>query len=206
MVDVSLLAMGLWQLQPDVTHAKLDPGHSTKGATRDRKATWNPLSGTFRTRDGRFIILVMLDADRYWADFCQVVGHSEWIDDPRFVDMDARKANSRACVEMLDDLFASRNYVDWCETLSQVKGVWAPMQTPLEAHDDPQVQANDYLADVEMANGTNLTLVTSPVQFGEEGVRPTRAPEHGEHTESALIDLGLSWDEIIALKEKGAVG
>lgn len=205
-VDVSLLAMGLWQLQPDVTHAKLDPGHSTKGATRDRKATWNPLSGTFRTRDGRFIILVMLDADRYWADFCQVVGHSEWIDDPRFVDMDARKANSRACVEMLDDLFASRNYVDWCETLSQVKGVWAPMQTPLEAHDDPQVQANDYLADVEMANGTNLTLVTSPVQFGEEGVRPTRAPEHGEHTESALIDLGLSWDEIIALKEKGAVG
>src|SRR5262249_39908943 len=45
-VDVSLLAMGLWQLQPDVTHAKLDPSHNIKGAVRDRKATWNPLSGT----------------------------------------------------------------------------------------------------------------------------------------------------------------
>ena len=68
MVDVSLLAMGLWQLQPDVTHAKLDPSHNIKGAVRDRKATWNPLSGTYKTRDGRFIILVMLDADRFEAE------------------------------------------------------------------------------------------------------------------------------------------
>ena len=205
-VDVSLLAMGLWQLQPDVTHAKLDPSHSTKAAVRDRKATWNPLSGPYRTRDGRFVILVMLDADRYWADFCNVVGRPELIDDPRFVDMPARKENSRACVELLDDLFAGRDYVDWCQTLSRAQGVWAPMQTPLEVHDDAQVQANGYLADVEMANGSSLTLVTSPVQFDEDSASPTRAPEHGEHTESALLALGLSWDEISELKSNGAVG
>lgn len=205
-VDVSLLAMGLWQLQPDVTHAKLDPSHSIKGTVRDRKATWNPLSGTYRTRDGRFIILVMLDADRYWADFCRVVGRPELIDDPRFVDMPTRKENSRACVELLDDLFATRDYADWCDTLSKVKGVWAPMQTPLEVHGDVQVKANGYLANVEMANGSSLTLVTSPVQFDERAVVPVRAPEHGEHTESALLDLGLSWEEILELKEKGAVG
>lgn len=205
-VDVSLLAMGLWQLQPDVTHAKLDPSHSTKGAVRDRKATWNPLSGTYKTRDGRFVILVMLDADRYWADFCRVVGRPELIDDPRFVDMPARKENSRACVELLDDLFATRDYADWCETLSQVQGVWAPMQTPLEVHDDAQVQANGYLADVPMANGSSLTLVTSPVQFDESPAAPARAPEHGEHTETTLLDLGLSWEEIAKLKDSGALG
>lgn len=205
-VDVSLLAMGLWQLQPDVTHAKLEPSHDAKGVVRDRKATWNPLSGTYRTRDGRFIILVMLDADRYWTDFCRVVGRPELIDDPRFVDMPARKENSCACVELLDDLFAGRDYADWCETLSALKGVWAPMQTPLEVHSDAQVLANGYLADVEMANGSSLTLVTSPVQFREKSALPTRAPEHGEHTESALLGLGLSWDEISELKDKGAVG
>lgn len=205
-VDVSLLAMGLWQLQPDVTHAKIEPSHDTRAAVRDRKATWNPLSGTYRTRDGRFIILVMLDADRYWADFCRVVGRRELIDDPRFVDMPARKENSRACVELLDDLFAGRDYADWCETLSALKGVWAPMQTPLEVHSDAQVQAMGYLADVEMANGSSLTLVTSPVQFDEKSGSPTRAPEHGEHTESALLGLGLSWDELVELKDKGAVG
>ena len=80
------------------------------------------------------------------------------------------------------------------------------MQTPLEVHSDAQVGANGYIADVEMANGSSLALVTSPVQFDERNVVPVRAPEHGEHTESALLDLGLSWDEIMRLKENGAVG
>jgi crotonobetainyl-CoA:carnitine CoA-transferase CaiB-like acyl-CoA transferase len=202
-VDVSLLGIGMWQLQPDITHAKLNPEGSS--AVRDRKATWNPLSGTYRTRDGRFIILCMLDADRYWADFCEVIGHPELIEDPRFLDMPARKANSRACVEFLDEVFASRDYQDWCQTLQKAKGVWAPLQTPLEVHSDPQVTANGYLADVEMANGSQLTLVTSPVQFDQAPAKPQRAPEQGEHTETVLLNLGLSWDDIAKLKERDVI-
>ena len=48
-------------------------------------------------------------------------------------------------------------------------------------------------------------MVTTPVQFDEQPGRPTRAPEHGEHTEAVLLELGLSWDEIAALKASGAV-
>jgi crotonobetainyl-CoA:carnitine CoA-transferase CaiB-like acyl-CoA transferase len=203
-VDVSLLGVGMWQLQPDITHAPLNAGQPPRAY--DRRATWNPLSNTYRTRDGRFIVLVMLDADRYWADFCEVIGRSELIDDPRFVDMEARKANSGACVDILDTHFASRDYADWCETLSRAKGVWSPFQTPLELHDDPQVAANGYLAEVEMINGKSMRLVTSPAQFDGEPAQPTRAPEHGEHTEAVLLDLGVAWEDIEQLKQAGAIG
>jgi crotonobetainyl-CoA:carnitine CoA-transferase CaiB-like acyl-CoA transferase len=203
-VDVSLLSLGMWQLQPDITHAKLNP--NAKPVVRDRYATWNPISGPYRTRDGRFINLSMLEGDRYWPDFCTLVGRPELIDDPRFIDMPARKENSRACVMLIDEIFASRDYVEWCEILKPAKGVWAPMQTPFEVHQDPQVAANGYLADVEMADGSLLTLVTSPVQFDEQCAQPKRAPELGEHNETMLLDMGLSWDEIIGLKDRGVIG
>jgi crotonobetainyl-CoA:carnitine CoA-transferase CaiB-like acyl-CoA transferase len=203
-VDVSLMSVGMWQLQPEITHAKLNPEGQAK--PYDRKATWNPISGTYRTRDGRFIHLNMLEGDRYWPDFCTVVGHPEMIDDPRFVDMAARKENARACVEKIDEIFASRDYAEWRQIMKAAKGVWAPMQTPLEVHSDPQVAPNGYLADVEMANGSQLTLVTSPAQFDEQSVHPKRAPELGEHTETALLELGLSWDELTTLKDRAVIG
>lgn len=203
-VDVALMNVGMWQLQPDINNAKLDPESHLR--THDRKATWNPIVGTYRTRDARFIHLNMMEGERYWADFCSVIGHPELIDDQRYVDMPARRENARACVEALDEIFASRDYADWCETLKQAKGAWAPLRYPVEVHDDPQVAANGWTADVDMINGSKLTIVTSPAQFDEEGAHPLRAPELGEHTESALLNLGLSWDEVMALKERAVIG
>ena len=203
-VDVSLLNVGMWQLQPDITHAKVNPEGQNR--VHDRKQTWNPITGTYRTRDGRFIHLNMMDADRYWPDLCRVIGRPELLDDPRFVDMPSRKEHSRACVEKLDEIFASRDYAEWCSILKEAKGVWAPLQTPLEVHDDPAVAPNGYMAEVEMINGTQLTLVTSPAQFDEQGARPQRAPELGEHTETALLDIGLSWEELGDLKARQVIG
>jgi crotonobetainyl-CoA:carnitine CoA-transferase CaiB-like acyl-CoA transferase len=79
------------------------------------------------------------------------------------------------------------------------------VQEPAEVHDDPQVRANGYVAGVGTGNGSALPMVATPVQFDGARGAPTRAPEAGEHTEEVLLELGLGWDDIAALKERGVV-
>jgi crotonobetainyl-CoA:carnitine CoA-transferase CaiB-like acyl-CoA transferase len=44
-----------------------------------------------------------------------------------------------------------------------------------------------------------------PVQFDEQAPAMRRGPEHGEHTEEVLLELGYSWDDIAALGEAGVL-
>ncbi|ONH22990.1 CoA transferase [Pseudofrankia asymbiotica] len=175
------------------------------GTRVDRQAVWNPLMLTYRTADDRYVALMMLSPDRHWPGLCAALGRPELAADPRFADLDARRRNAAACVEELDTLFATRPLAAWRAALAGFAGEWAPVQTPREVHDDPQVLANGYVADVEMGAGFGLPMVTAPVQFDGRPGQPTRAPEHGEHTEAVLLELGLTWREITELKERGAV-
>ncbi|HEX4089625.1 MAG TPA: CoA transferase [Trebonia sp.] len=204
-IDVALLAAGMWQIQPDVVNAGLGETGSPGAAAPDRHDFWNPLWQTYRTADGRFVAFMMLAPDPHWPDLCRRLGVAELAADPRFADSASRQQNSRACVEILDAAFAAHDFAYWQRALAGFAGEWAPVQTPAEVHSDPQVLANGYVAPTEMANGVTLPLVTSPAQFDGRPGRSSRAPEHGEHTEEVLLELGLTWDEIGALKDAGAI-
>jgi crotonobetainyl-CoA:carnitine CoA-transferase CaiB-like acyl-CoA transferase len=203
-VDNSLLATGMWATSASVLAAGLFgfDGRFPKG---DRTRVPNPLVGNYRTSDGRFLSIIMLESDRYWADLVSTVGRPELAEDPRFVDSRARAENSAACVGVLDEIFAGRTFAEWKEVLMQVKGVWAPVQTAAEILEDPQVLANGYVAEVDAASGASFRMVTAPLQFDEEPPSLTRGPEHGEHTDEVLGELGLDMDAILELKVKGAV-
>ena len=79
------------------------------------------------------------------------------------------------------------------------------MQEPDEVHDDPQVRANGYVADVDTGRGSTLPMVTSPVQFDGVPGAPRAPPRLGEHTEEVLLELGLSWDDITDLKAREVI-
>jgi crotonobetainyl-CoA:carnitine CoA-transferase CaiB-like acyl-CoA transferase len=202
-IDASLLASGIWQVQPDVTNARLEGGGATE--TPDRYEWWNPLTLPYRTADDRFVALIMVAGDARWPELCTAIGHPEAVDDPRWIDLEARRRNARSCIEWLESVFAERTLDDWRQALAGIEGEWSAVQTPGEVHDDPQVRANRYIADVDMANGITIPLVTSPVQFDGEPGRPRRGPEHGEHTEAVLLELGLTWAQIGALKTDQAI-
>lgn len=201
-VDVSLLGTAMWTLSSDLL-AALNGGEVTPVSGRGPQV--NPLTGSYRTGDGRHIALMFLQGDRYWTQFCRLIGRDDLATDPRFADLAARRANSAACVAALDEVFAGRTFAQWKQLLSGLDAPWAPVQSVPEVITDPQVRANDYIGTVTLDNGASYRLPNVPVQFDERPAELGRAPEHGEHTESLLLDLGYDWAAIGALAESGVI-
>jgi crotonobetainyl-CoA:carnitine CoA-transferase CaiB-like acyl-CoA transferase len=203
-VDNSLLATALWATSASMLAAGLFG--IGKMPSFDRLQVPNPIVNTYRTSDGRFLSLIMLQADRYWPEFVTKIGHPELVDDERFADAAARAENRRECVETLDTIFATRTFDEWRALLMDVEGVWAPVETPGELLEDPQVLANGYVREVVAQSGTTFRMVPSPLQFDETPPDLTRAPDHGEHTDEVLGELlGLDTEQLLDLKLKGAI-
>ncbi len=201
-VDVSLLATAMWTLSSDILAAL---GGDEPMASSGRGPLVNPLVGAYRTKDGRHIRLVFLEADRYWPNFCRLIGRNDLIDDPRFVNIQVRRQNAEACVSLLDEEFANRTFAEWKELLAGINAPWAPVQSVPELLDDPQVAANGYVGTVVTDGEPAYRLPAVPVQFDGQPPPMRRAPEHGENTETVLAELGYGWDEIIGLKEAGVI-
>lgn len=203
-VDVSLLNTAIWQIAPLVVASKLF-GFSKMPSGGDRKQSPNPAVGAYRTADDRYISLILLQSDKHWADLVARLGVPEMATDPRFADSAARAQNSAECVTRLDEAFGAGTLQHWKQALEDFDGVWTPFQTLDELYEDPQVVANGYLPAMTAANGQEVQLVASPAQFDEEPIQVTRGPEHGEHTEAALLAAGFGWEDIAAMKESGAI-
>lgn len=202
-VDVSLLATAMWQVSPMIIASKLF-GFS-KIPQGDRTKSPNPGVGTYRTADDRHIALILLQSDKHWADFVERLGVPDMATDPKFADAAARAQNSGECIARLDEAFGAHPLDYWKDALATFDGVWSPFQTLDELYDDVQVQANGYLPTMTAGNGDDVQLVASPAQFDEIAISVQRAPEHGEHTELVLMDLGYDWDRISEMKDSGAV-
>lgn len=83
--------------------------------------------------------------------------------------------------------------------------MWSPLQSPLELHDDPAIIANGVIRSVVTNAGPSISLACNPVQFDREVPVTAGAPEHGQDTETVLLEAGCDWDELEALKAAGAI-
>jgi crotonobetainyl-CoA:carnitine CoA-transferase CaiB-like acyl-CoA transferase len=206
-VDISLLSTAMWNISADVTMSKALEKLGLKGGMpkMDRTRVPNPIVNAYKTSDDRWLMLIMLQSDRNWPDLCRHLDHPELIDDPRFETAALRAQNGAECVGVLDAIFAQKTFEEWKAKLATTDGVWAPVQHPGELYEDPQVLANEYLQRIELGNGGECQLVANPVQFDEHSPEMTHAPEHGQDTETVLMDMGIEWEEIERHKADGAI-
>jgi len=173
-----------------------------------RKFQANPLWNHYQCGDGRWICLGMLQPDRYWADFCRVVGRPELATDERFADLRVRAANAGAAIELLDAVFATKPLAEWMSMLRAGGDfIFCQVNAVDDLPNDPQVQANQYVIDFAHPRFGATQVMGIPVRLRETPGSVRRpAPEFGEHTEEILTALlGYSWEQIAELKERDVI-
>ena len=202
-VYTNLFNNGVWALAADTMAAQAT---RTVSARHRREEADNPLANYYKTKDNRWMFVFHMQSDRYWEDFCKALGLENIINDSRFNTMDKRSANKTDLIQILDKAFSERTLEEWKADLAGTDLVYSPVQTPVEAVEDPQAKANDFFDVFDHPVWGQIELLPAPQKFSETpGTYRTPAPEWGQHTEEVLQELGYTWDDISAYKEKKVI-
>jgi crotonobetainyl-CoA:carnitine CoA-transferase CaiB-like acyl-CoA transferase len=203
LVSTSLLREGLYTLSFDLS-VRLRFG--TTIGTADRKTMGNPAINNYQDKNGDWFWIVGLEGERHWPPLCEAVGHPEWTEDERFNSAQGRFQNARELIAMLDEIFATKSVEEWKPIFDGTTDFfWSPVQTIDQVLEDEQVKAAGGWTEVPDGDATT-TLPSTPVDFhGTPWAARWMAPEHGEHTDEVLGELGRDAAAIAQLREKGAV-
>lgn len=199
-VDVSLLGSGLWAMGHTVALTSHLGERLVQQPPGVHGSPINPLVGVYATADERYISFVMMQPGKFWADVCRHMELDDYIDDPRFATAQSFAEHTPAAVEILREAMSKRTLPEWSERFATLAGPWAPVQDTLQAAQDAQIRANEYIV-----QAGELELVANPVQFDVAAPATGPAPGFAAQTDEILEELGLDWDRIIELKTAGAV-
>ncbi|MGB8400167.1 CaiB/BaiF CoA transferase family protein [Bradyrhizobium sp.] len=199
-VSTNLMANGIWAngvlAQATLCGAKFQP-------RRPREAALNAVTNHYKCRDGRWIILSLLNEERQWPAFARCIGREDFIADERFASKAGRHARSIELIRILDDIFATKDLAEWRKILDGNGLVFGVIGILDDIPHDRQMIENEVL--VRFENDTMLT-VNSPIFIdGARKVQPRKPPELGEHSDEVLRQAGYDEAAIGKLRASGAV-
>jgi crotonobetainyl-CoA:carnitine CoA-transferase CaiB-like acyl-CoA transferase len=166
-----------------------------------------PFWRVYQGGDGAWFVIGML-LDRAWPELAHVIGRPDLADDARFTRFASRVGeHGPALIAILDEAFLGAPASAWVERLNGIGMFASLVQSHAQVATDPQVLTNGYIQHVPRADGTPVPLAASGITVdGEPLAIGGLAPKHGEHTEAVLLEAGYTWDDIVALRDAGAIG
>jgi CoA:oxalate CoA-transferase len=191
------LTTAMWRNRDPVT------GQARVAGTREKPA----MSASFSDRDGRPFVMQL--ARDQWKEALTALGFYEIMDQAGFGQLGVAMESDavrEALLKKLGELFATGTREEWVARLREGDIVSAPINTMLEAVNDPDVIANGYVAEVDYPKyGKRLKVHGTPWQFSETPARIGIAPELGEHNNEVLTGLGYSEAQIADFKARKVI-
>jgi len=199
-VSSNLMANGVWA-NGVLAQARLCGAKFSERRPRERAL--NAVTNHYQCRDGRWIILSLLNEERQWPALARCLGREDFITDARFATKADRHARSLELIKMFDQIFASRDLAEWRRILDGNGLVFGVVGILDDMPDDRQMIENDVLVPFE---GDTMLTVNSPIWVdGSDKARPKRPPGLGEHSDEILSEAGYDEAAIRQLRAAGAV-
>jgi len=154
-------------------------------------------------------VIFAVGNDRQFQRFCEFGGVPELAEDPRFATNAQRVRNREALYALLPSITQAKTQQEWLNGL-EARGVPAgPVYDLAQVFDDPQVVARGMRLQMDYpeSQAGKVDLIANPIRMSETPVTYRhRPPTMGEQSDEILDKLlGLSADEITALRERGVV-
>ncbi len=202
-VRTSLMASGAWTnsclLQSVLCGAA--PYHPA-----DRKTALNAMVNHYAARDGKRFILTGIRGDRDWANLCKSTGREDLMQDPRFTDIAARRANSPALIALLDETFAEKDMAEWDRLFTANDLTYSPAPSYADVTTDEQLWANEVFVEMPHPQRGTMATINSPLFVdGTPKQKPTAAPTLGQHTDEVLQSAGYAPHVIAHLREQRVI-
>lgn len=162
-------------------------------------------SGTFRT--GKGLLNIAANKQEQFEALCNVVGCPEWIEDERFSVRLARLENRQELKALLEERLMTKAAAVWEEEFLAVSVPAGQVLSLPEALDHPHLRGRDMIGRFDGVPKVGHVEVFRP-GFKLNGEAPqvdTPPPTLGQHTDEVLSELGLSPEEVDALRRDGAI-
>ena len=189
------MATAMWRNQPPITGARINGSRERAG-----------IAACFNDSEGKPLAIQLGAND--WIPALKLLGFHESMVEKGLDDLGISFESDEKKNQILDQLsvlFGTNKRDHWVGLLREADMVAAPVNSMLEASEDPNMIANGYVQTMSYPNGENLKIHGTPWKLSETPSKPGIAPELGAHNKEILNSLGYDDQSIEHLKEIKAI-
>lgn len=172
---------------------------------KSRMTPPSPLTSSYQCKDGEWLLLCILEYDRYYPDLCKVLGREDLIADERYNSLKNVKAHNTEFVQLLDSIFATKTREEWCTLLKKTDIVYDKILHFKDVSKDMQAWSCNYIFEHTFRNGNKVVMPNTPVRFNKKRSEIKPGPLLGEDSRSILQSLGYTNENIEELIKTGIV-
>jgi crotonobetainyl-CoA:carnitine CoA-transferase CaiB-like acyl-CoA transferase len=164
------------------------------------KPPQRPMFGPIATADG--YVMVAIASEKTFQSLMKVIGHPEWVADPRFAKYSDRRDNWASLMNGVESWSGAVTTKACLVELNDNGVPCSAYRTVAEALNDPQIAHRGALSEVTDGGGT-FKVLNLPFRMSGANVAPARRMATlGEHTVAYLRETGRSDAEIAAFTGK----